>query len=181
MLDERQIAFGVIFILLGIGLLAGSLTFLMRRRAGRRGEDTKGRDAGRKFTEALTAFERTGSTVFGLVLLALLVWSIWTAPPRPVPTSAELERMTEGQRKRELAYQNKQYLCLLAAACKKYDDVRLECATAGSFKTCLRVKMGSDADFSGMCSGSVEGGPALPRPPETPNIVECFFLPATKP
>ena len=84
--------------------------------------------------------------------------------------------MTPDQRERELNYQNKQYLCLSAKACKKYDEVRLECATAGSFKTCLRVKMGSDADFSGMCSGFVEGGPALPRPPETPNIVECFFL-----
>jgi hypothetical protein len=39
-------------------------------------------------------------------------------------------------------------LCHQAAACKKYSKVRQECATAGSFKTCLRIKMGDDAYLS---------------------------------
>ena len=33
-------------------------------------------------------------------------------------------------------------LCHQATACKKYSEVREECATAESFKTCLRIKMG---------------------------------------
>jgi hypothetical protein len=66
-------------------------------------------------------------------------------------------------------------LCHQAAACKKYSKVREECATAGSFKTCLRIKMGDDAHWSDTCSGYVEGGPALPVPPQTPNSVDCFF------
>jgi hypothetical protein len=66
-------------------------------------------------------------------------------------------------------------LCRQATACKKYSKVREECATAGSFKTCLRIKMGDDAHWIDTCNGYVEGGPALPPPPETPNSVECFF------
>jgi hypothetical protein len=66
-------------------------------------------------------------------------------------------------------------LCHQAAACKKYSNVREECATAGSFKTCLRIKMGDDAHWSDTCSGYVEGGPALPLSPQTPNSIDCFF------
>jgi predicted outer membrane lipoprotein len=69
--------------------------------------------------------------------------------------------------------ERKTYLCHQAAACKKYSKVREECATAGSFKTCLEVKMGADGYW--FCTGNVEGGPALPLPPETPNSVDCFF------
>jgi hypothetical protein len=66
-------------------------------------------------------------------------------------------------------------LCHQAAACKKYSKAREECAMAGSFKTCLRIRMGDDALWSDTCSGYVEGGSALPLPPETPNSVDCFF------
>jgi hypothetical protein len=72
--------------------------------------------------------------------------------------------------------QGRRELCRAAAVCKKYDTVRLECATAGSFKTCLRVKMGDDAVFANSCNGYNEGGPALPPLVGTPNIVECFFI-----
>ena len=64
----------------------------------------------------------------------------------------------------------------MAAACKKYSDVRLECAVAGNFKTCLRIKMGADAYYAPICSGGEEGAPALLLP-DTPNAFQCFFLP----
>jgi hypothetical protein len=66
-------------------------------------------------------------------------------------------------------------LCHQAAACKKYSDVRQQCATAGNFKTCMLVKMGDDASWIDTCSGFVEGGAALPLPPQTPNSADCFF------
>jgi hypothetical protein len=66
-------------------------------------------------------------------------------------------------------------LCHQAAACKKYSEVREECATAGNFKTCARIKMGEYANWSDICSGHIEGGPALPLPPQTPNAVECYL------
>ena len=63
------------------------------------------------------------------------------------------------------------------AACKKYSAARLDCATAGNFKTCLRIKMGDDAyDYAGACSGGEIGAAAKPLPPETPDAIECFFL-----
>jgi hypothetical protein len=70
----------------------------------------------------------------------------------------------------------KRYLCRAASACRNYDRVRLECATAGHFKTCLRIKMGNEAQYADLCSGFKEGAPAEPRPKETPNFVQCFFL-----
>jgi hypothetical protein len=66
-------------------------------------------------------------------------------------------------------------LCHQAAACNKYSKVREECATAGNFKTCLRVRMGADELWSDICNGYIEGGPALPLPPKPPGRVDCFF------
>jgi hypothetical protein len=107
-----------------------------------------------------------------LALLGVLFWNAWTAPP---PSPAELERRAAMDRQSRQNEEKKRYLCLAAAACKKYDQVRLECATAGNFRTCLRIKMGNDASYSDTCSLS-EGGPALRPPPDTPTVLECFFL-----
>ena len=89
---------------------------------------------------------------------------------------AAMQQRDEGlKREREQRNANKLFLCQLAAACKKYSSVRLECATAGNFKTCLRIKMGDDAVYSGTCSGYREGEPAIALSPETPNAAECFL------
>ena len=53
---------------------------------------------------------------------------------------------------------------------------RLECATAANFNMCLNIKMGSEADYIGACSGFKEGAPAVAPSPEAPNLLECFFL-----
>jgi len=72
-----------------------------------------------------------------------------------------------GEDARGLDGATKLALCRQAAACKRYSEVREQCATAGSFKTCARIKMGDDAHWNDICSGNVEGGPALPLPPQT--------------
>jgi hypothetical protein len=103
--------------------------------------------------------ERVAGRIWIAILLvgfALWVWNVVQEPTTP-------------------AAQEKLMLCQQAAACKKYSEVRLECATAGSFKTCLRIKMGDNASYSGPCSGYVEGAPAVPPPPGTPSAFECFF------
>src|SRR5262249_37204494 len=96
-----------------------------------------------------------------------MIWLAWTAAPHTAaepPTAAELaaekERAAAVQawlQERDRARQQKEELnlalCRQAAACKKYSEARLECATAGNFKTCLRIKMGEDAAYIGMCSG----------------------------
>jgi hypothetical protein len=107
--------------------------------------------------------ERLRSVItLGLLFFSVFfVFKVWNAEP---PTALEL------------AKDRKLYLCHLAEACKKYDRVRLECATAGNFGTCLRIKMGDDAEYSGLCSNGAEGAPAAPPPPQTPNMVGCFIV-----
>jgi hypothetical protein len=107
-----------------------------------------------------------------LGLFGVIFWLAWSAPPS---SRAEIERRAAVDRQTRQIQEKKRYLCLAAAACKKYDQVRLECATAGNFRTCLRIKMGDDAAYRDTCSLS-EGGPALLPPPETPTVLECFFL-----
>jgi hypothetical protein len=117
---------------------------------------------------------------FGGLAVWAVVWGAFLAPPAPPPTAAEQER--EQARKDAVANDQKRkleterYLCRKMTACKKYDQVRLECATAGNFKTCLRIKMGDDAKYSDVCSGYNEGAPALPLDPETPDALRCFVL-----
>jgi hypothetical protein len=122
---------------------------------------------------------------FSMLWLVVLcgIWVAFTAPP-PKPRTVEDEQRNAMAEKARLAAekdrqqfeQAKRELCHFAAVCKKYDTVRLECATAGNFKTCLRIKMGGDADFTNSCNGFNEGGPAVPPPVGTPSTVECFFL-----
>jgi hypothetical protein len=107
-----------------------------------------------------------------LALAAYVAWASLTAPP---PTPAQMQRDVAIANARQKTNQYKKYLCLAAAACKKYDTVRLECATAGSFKTCLHIKMGDDANYIDACS-SGDGSPALPSPPDTPTVIDCLIL-----
>src|ERR1700730_279546 len=102
--------------------------------------------------------------------VARAIWSDWNAPP-PTPAEQaarrELEIRLAKERRDNIEF--RRFLCQAASACKRYSEARLECATAGNFKTCLRIKMGDDASYSDMCSGYDEGAPAVPLPPETPN------------
>ncbi|WP_315742223.1 hypothetical protein [Bradyrhizobium sp. SZCCHNR1075] len=98
--------------------------------------------------------ERIGSSIFGLFLLAGSASQLFIEP------SAK-QRVD-------------QYLCHIGDVCRRYDEVRLECATAGSFKTCLRVKMDNDASLIPACA-SEEGAPAI-MPPKLPNRAVCYFV-----
>ena len=178
MFDDRQIAVGVVSILLGIGLLAGLWAFM--RRAGRGEENTGRRDkwAAHKGTYTDARWNKPGVTVL-VLFIAFSVWLSLTSPHPTPPTAEEIQREKERKAKAADESSQREYykrsLCIEAAACKKYDKMRLECATAGDFKKCLRIKMGSDVVYSERCSGFIEGAPALPPPPETPNAVDCFF------
>lgn len=118
-----------------------------------------------------------GIVFFFVVLIGIAIWGALTAPPpTPEQQAAADERSKATKQKREQKEQREAELCHMASACKKYDDVRLQCATAGDFQRCLRIKMGDDAGFSGVCSGYDEGAPAQPLPPETPNPAQCFVI-----
>jgi hypothetical protein len=63
------------------------------------------------------------------------------------------------------------FRCKAKSICKTYGRVRQECATAGNYKNCLRIKMGSEAyEIIDMCTE--EGETVDPSPP---SAVDCFF------
>jgi hypothetical protein len=119
----------------------------------------------------------------GGVLALILAWAILLALFSPPTANDQVKAAANAQARgdrREAASREKSaqtlFLCQQAAACKKYDTARLECATAGNLKTCLHVKMGDDdLIFTNICSGYDPGAPTRPLPPNTPNVVQCFF------
>jgi hypothetical protein len=124
---------------------------------------------------------RMGWVVYLLACISLL--GIWVAVKTPAPSrtpdeiAARQERQAQKHQAEDKQTGLKQLLCEEARACKKYSEARLECATAGSLKTCLRIKMGEDWSYADYCSGYDLGAPAVgPLSPDTPNTVECFFL-----
>jgi hypothetical protein len=134
------------------------------------------------FAQIGKAFKRP---VFGIAgaVIAVFVWLSalsLLAPSPPNYTPEEMARSAEEEAKRAAERENqrefRRYLCHAAAACRKYSEARLECATAGNFKTCLRIKMDEDASYSDMCSGYDIGAPAVPLPRETPDWKTCLFL-----
>jgi hypothetical protein len=134
-----------------------------------------------------TLFAKIGKVfkrpVFYVAVIAGFVWlsSMYLlAPPLPNYTPEDMARFAEEQAIRDIRATERRghqrYLCHAVAACRKYSEARLECATAGNFKTCLRIKMGDDASYSDMCSGYDIGAPAVPLPQETPHWITCFRL-----
>jgi hypothetical protein len=121
---------------------------------------------------ALALATAGGGSLFVLfAFVVVFAFAIWETRTAPAPTPAEQAARADARDQKEW----KRSLCHVAAACGKYSAARLECATAGNFKTCIQIKMGNDAYRTGVCSGDQEGAPAVPVSPETPNAVSCFF------
>ena len=118
-----------------------------------------------------------------LPVVAVLLGTVLVKPPAPLST-AETERRAliekrQAQERREQESEKAEIergLCRQREACAKYDRVRLECAVAGDFKTCLRIKMGDDVIFADICSGYNEGGPGVPLDTRIPSAFRCFML-----
>ena len=98
------------------------------------------------------------------------------APSNQAPISQPVETKAQSSAEQQLSTEKERWLCKKAAVCTKYGDARFQCATAANFKSCVQIKMGSDADYIGVCSDFVEGAPAIPTSSDTPNSVRCFFL-----
>jgi hypothetical protein len=68
------------------------------------------------------------------------------------------------------------HLCQVASACNKYNQARVDCATAGNLKSCMLIKLGDNSRYADLCSSGEIGAPALPPSPDTPNAAKCFLL-----
>jgi hypothetical protein len=133
-----------------------------------------------KFGHGVSYAFRWFLRLFWLGLFGTAIWASMQPPAPPhIATEQELRQtaIIAAVREREQQkLETEKYLCRKAAGCRTYDKVRLECATAGNFKTCLRIKMGDDAQYAELCSGYDVGSSALPLDPQTPDMVRCFFL-----
>ena|SRR6516162_5399454 len=116
---------------------------------------------------------RLAISLLGLAMMAVALVAVWVVSPHsPLEQAANRARDAQFEKQKEF----KLSLCRAAAACKKYGGARLECARAGNFQNCLRIKMGDDSyPYAGTCSGNDLGAPAMPLPLNTPNAVDCFF------
>jgi len=122
-----------------------------------------------------------GIWVLLMASMGVAAWLLSMQPPPPPEQKAQQvliakERAKEYQQSIELD----RYLCRKAAACSKYDRVRVDCSTAGNIDTCLRIKMGDDFRDVETCGVDYEGGPAALLDPRTPNAFRCFFLNASR-
>jgi hypothetical protein len=64
-------------------------------------------------------------------------------------------------------------LCHLKSVCAKYGEVRQACATAGDYKLCVNIKMGSDAGDIIACDNE---GTVIAGFGKVPNPLRCLFL-----
>ena len=125
---------------------------------------------------------------FWLLIGAALYVGIANLAKPPPPLTPErqaqllaIQQRTEYEAEQKRAYEaevreQKARLCRWAARCRQYDAARLQCATAGNFNMCMKINMGSEADYIGACSGFKEGTPAIAPSPETPNLIELANL-----
>ncbi|WP_448955734.1 hypothetical protein [Labrys neptuniae] len=116
---------------------------------------------------------RTWTFIWSLVFLVLLaaVISIFFSPPETPAQKAERLRQAQvedAHKKQkaasEMAFQDKlKNICPAEFACSTYAKTRQDCATAGDFNNCVRIKMGADYGLTSWCTD--DGNVTVPDPP----------------
>jgi hypothetical protein len=111
-----------------------------------------------------------------LLVLGILVWGAL----RPTETAEEAQARFESQRRQyaesKAAKENTKLLCTLKDTCEKYGTARQQCATAGSFQNCVRVKMGS-INYEVVDRCTEDGKPSGIPASEIPDPLNCFLGP----
>jgi hypothetical protein len=148
-----------------------------------------GRNADQNFSAASSRRHlRNFLLIFGLPILLLAI-----TPPvlnNYFPQTAQKLRAWEAeqaarevQRAADVAEQEAaqkatseqdRYLCHLESVCENYSTVRQDCATAGNFDNCVKVKMGDD-DVPLIDSCTNDGKLAYP-PEKMPSSLLCFIF-----
>ena len=90
---------------------------------------------------------RTPFIFFGIILV---VWGLQMVVPPPAPETPEQIQARKAaqlaQAKAQAAATARQRaLCNQQTICTKFATARQECATAGNYKNCVDIKMGTDA------------------------------------
>jgi hypothetical protein len=142
----------------------------------------------------------TGIIVIGAA--CLIGWSLesgWQAARRLTMTSEQIRAEARESVRREAEYEEDQArrqqgenaarnadsrarafqnaaLCRQKSICKQYGQVRQECAIAGSFQTCVRIRMGDDKTDEAAANCTSDGHVAIAS--REPNAVDCFLTPS---
>jgi hypothetical protein len=103
--------------------------------------------------------------------VALIHPNGFVVTPEELQARADMAQRQEAHRRAE--NERRKVLCTVKKRCEKYGTVRQECATAGSYQNCVRIKMGS-ADFELIDSCTEDGKPAGVADSEIPDPVTCF-------
>jgi hypothetical protein len=129
-----------------------------------------------------------GSLLFTVVFLGLLAaFAQWAFGPQfPAPTKAQEDarqatwqaeetarraRVEADIRDSQRASERKKALCEQRRLCSKYGAARQACATAGSYQTCMVIKMGKDVGpYQCMDDGTIS-----PQPDDMPSAFDCFL------
>jgi hypothetical protein len=132
----------------------------------------------RAFLSAAWFFVRRHPLATFLIVWVLATVYVVVLVPQPPPETPQqqqarvaAENDREAQRKAEK--QQTKALCAWKSRCEKYAQARQECAVAGDFKNCLRVKMGSD-DYPLSVSCTDDGKLDDVPESEMPGPVACF-------
>jgi hypothetical protein len=120
--------------------------------------------------------------ILGWLVLSILFIVYSLSQP---PEQARVEQASTAQRAQEWEQQQAQRraaaaakheetvaVCRLKSICKQFARARQECATAGSFETCMRVKLGDDKiGEAGSCTNDGHVAYASAEP----SAIDCFL------
>ena len=118
------------------------------------------------------------SALFLALVIGFAIWgSILNYMETPEERAAARQQASENAARQELARRAKAAVdaekregCHSERLCRDYAQARQECAVAGSFDTCIRIKMGADASSIYDCTedGKLRGS--------SPSWDECLLL-----
>ncbi|MBS0578672.1 MAG: hypothetical protein JSR36_05360 [Proteobacteria bacterium] len=102
-----------------------------------------------------------------LMILGILVFAAVVPPETQEEAAARASRES-------VAKERTKQQCAIKRICKQYGEARQQCAVAGDFANCIRVKTGMEqADLANECTedGRVQGL----DPSAEPSGVDCFL------
>jgi hypothetical protein len=131
----------------------------------------------------LSAIKRRRSWIIWAAIILLIAWGASLPNPPPETPEQTQARKTaqqaqaklqaaEAERRKAAANQVKA-LCAQQAICTKFAEARQACATAGNYKNCVDIKMGSDA--TGGLYPCMNDGHIWNEPPDMPNRFQCLL------
>jgi hypothetical protein len=120
---------------------------------------------------------------FVALYLGLALW-VFIERLKETPQQTQAREMAERQTaseqyaaeeraeaKRKAVRERHQLLCKVKSLCARHGQIRQECATAGNFENCIRVKMGDENyELVSSCTNDGHMDASL-----EPGAVACFF------